>query len=213
MVLVDNLFYMTEDFFGFWAYIFVGAFLVLESFPFIGAFIPGGIIGLLACGFLVKLGYFVFWKIGIICVLALVAVDLLGYWLGSCRREGFLCRRSGIFLVKKDTVEKVRRIVHGHLGKSLILGKVNPVTRSIAPFIVGNERVSFGKFLFFSVLGSVLFVGSFLFLGFVLGNSYEVVAVAERYILWVGGVLLGGFYVYWLGNLFREFFFNKVKNK
>ena len=132
---------------------------------------------------------------------------------GRTRSEGFLCRRSKIFLVKRETVERVMRVVHRNIGKSLIFGRMNPITRSIAPFVVGNERVSFLKFGLFSVLGSFIWVVCFMFLGYMLGNSYQMVVVAERYILWTGVVLLGGFYVYYLGNLFKEYFGKNGKLK
>lgn len=215
MVFVENLFGMSREFFGFWGYVVVFVALFLESFPFIGAFVPGGLIALLACGFLAKLGYFSLWKVVLVGIGASVSVDIFGYWFGRSRAKGFFCRRSKIFLVKRKTIERVMGVVHGHVGKSLIFGRMNPITRSIAPFVVGNERVGFLKFLFFSVIGSFLWIVCFMFLGYILGNSYEVIAVAERYILWVGLVLLGGFYVYWLGNLFKEYFGKKngVKNE
>jgi membrane-associated protein len=206
MVFVENLFEMSKEFFNFWAYLVVFFAIFIESFPFIGAFVPGGLIALLICGFLVKLGYFGLWKIILVCIAASIAIDIFGYWLGRSRGRDFLSRRSGILLVKRETIEKVIRVVHGHTGKSLIFGRLNPVTRSIAPFVVGNERVPFLKFLSFSVIGSFMWVVCFVFLGYILGNSYEVVAVAERYILWVGLILIGVFWLYWLGNLFKEYF-------
>lgn len=197
---------MSREFFGFWGYVVVFVAIFLESSPFLGAFIPGGLIALLICGFLAKLGYFVLWKVVVVGVGACVFVDCFGYWLGRNRREGFLHRRAGILLVKRGTIERVLRVVHGHPGKSLIFGKMNPITRSIAPFVVGNERVSFLKFFSFSAIGSFLWVVCFMFLGYILGNSYEVVAAAEQYIFWIGIILLGGFYAYWLRNLFKEYF-------
>jgi membrane-associated protein len=213
MVFVESLFGMSREFFGVWGYVVVFVTLFLESFPFLGAFIPGGTIALLIAGFLTKLGYFALWKIVLVCIVASITVDVFGYSLGRTRSKGFLNRQSKFFLVKHNTIEKVVKIVHGHTGKSLIFGRMNPITRSIAPFIVGNERVSFSKFLFFSILGSFIWVVCFVFLGYVLGNSYEVIAIAERYILWVGVILLGGFYVYWLGSLFKEYFGRKMKVK
>ena len=213
MVFVENLFYMGEEFFSFWGYIVVFIAIFLESFPFLGAFIPGGMIALLVCGFLAKLGYFVFWEIVLVGVMASITVDIFGYFFGRSRRSGFLCRHARIFLIKRRTIEKVAKVVHGHTGKSLILGRLNPITRSIAPFIVGNERVPFGKFLFFSLIGSVIWVGSFMFLGYILGNSYETVAVAERHILKAGVIFLSGFYIYYLGNLFKEYFGKNGKVK
>ncbi len=206
MVFVENLFYMSEEFFGFWGYVVVFVAIFFESFPFLGAFVPGGMIALLVCGFLARLGYFALWKIVLVGVVACIAVDVFGYWLGRFRPRGFLHRKAGFFLVKHVTIDRVIKVVHRHLGKSLIFGRMNPVTRSIAPFVVGNERVSFFRFLFFSIVGSVIWVICFMFLGYILGESYEIVAAAERYILWIGIVLLGGFYVYYLSNLFKEYF-------
>ncbi len=206
MVFVENLFYMSEEFFGFWGYVVVFFAIFIESFPFLGALVPGGLIALLACGFLAKLGYFALWKVALVGILASITVDIFGYFLGRTRGRGFLHRRSRFFLIKRKTIEKVVRVVHGHTGKSLIGGKINPITRAIAPFVVGNERVSFLKFLFFSIVGSGIWVVCFMFLGYALGNSYEVIARAEQYILWIGIVLLGGFYGSWVINLFVEFF-------
>jgi len=210
MVFVENLLYMSRDSFGLIAYLFIGIFLFLESFPFLGSLIPGGLIGLLICGFLVKLGYFSFWKVYLVCMIALTLVDCLGYALGRKRKRGFLHRKRKFFLIKNCVIERVYEIVHGHTGKALIAGKLNPITRSIAPFIVGNERVSFFRFLLFSLIGSIIFVGIFLFMGWSLGSSYEVVIEAEHYILWIGAVLLTIFYVYYLGNLFKEYFGRKL---
>jgi len=209
MVFVESLFGMSREFFGFWGYVVVFAAVFLESLPFVGAFIPGGMIALLVCGFLAKLGYFVLWKIVLVAVMASVAVDMVGYFLGRSQDSGFLCRRSRIFLVKRKTIEKVGMFVRKHSGKALVFGKMNPVTRSISPFVVGNEGVGFHRFILYSVLSSALWVTFFIMVGFVFGNSFELVKGAERVVVWLMVVLLGGFYVYYLGNLFREFFGGK----
>jgi membrane protein DedA with SNARE-associated domain len=211
MVFIESLLGMSRGFFDFWGYIVVFATIFIESFPFLGAFVPGGVIALLVCGFLTKLGYFELWKIIPVAVLASVAIDSFGYWFGRSRDKGFLHRKSRLFFVKHATIDKVIEVVNGHTGKSLIIGKINPVTRAIAPFVFGNERVSWWKFSFFSVVGSLIWVVCFVFLGYVIGDSYQFVASAERYILWLLIVFFGGFYVYWLGNLFKEYLGKKVE--
>lgn len=210
MVFVEKLFYMNESFFAFWGYLVVFLAIFLESFPFLGAFVPGGLVALLACGFLARLGYFALWKVVVVGILASSSVDIFGYFFGKSRAKGFLHRKSRIFLVKHSTIDKVTRAVRGHTVKSLIFGKINPITRSIAPFIFGNERVGFFRFLISSIIGSTIWVTCFMFLGYILGSSYTVIVKAEQYILWVGVVLLGLFYFFWVGNLFKEYFFNKV---
>ena len=209
MVLTENLLGMSREFFSLWGYLIVFVALFLESFPFLGAFIPGGIITLLLSGFLAKLGFFLLWKIVLVAIVAAILIDIFGYLFGRFVSKDFFHRHARILLVKRKTLEKVGRIVRGHTGKSLIIGRMNPVTRSIAPFIVGNERVSFAKFFFYDVVGGILWVTTFVFIGYMFGNSYQFVQNTERYILWATVILLGGFYVYYMGNIFKEFFSKK----
>jgi len=210
MVFVEMLMGMNRDFFVFWGYLVVFVSLLLESFPFIGAFVPGGIIILLISGLLAKLGFFVLWKVVLVLISASILIDIFGYFLGKFISKDFFHRHAKILFIKKETLEKVGRIVHGHTGKSLIFGKLNPITRSIAPFVVGNEKVNFGKFFFYSIIGAVLWVTMFVFIGYIFGNSFQGLQSTEKYILWSMIVLLGGYYIYHLRNLFKEFF---SKNK
>lgn len=209
MVFIENLLGMSREFFAFWGYIVVFLTIFLESFPFFGAFIPGGIITLFLSGLLAKLGFFLLWKIVLVAIIASILIDIFGYLFGRFVSKDFFHRHARILLVKKRTLEKVGKVVRGHTGKSLIIGRMNPVTRSIAPFIVGNERVSFAKFLFYDILGGILWVVTFVLIGYLFGNSFQLLQDTEKYILWTTIILLGGFYIYYMGNIFKEFFSRK----
>ena len=86
----------------------------------------------------------------------------------------------------------------------MIFGRLNPVTRSIAPFLVGTEDVGFWKFFIWNVIGGALWVTLFIFVGYIFGGSLEVMRSAEIYI--VGGTIAiaGGFYLYYIVNLLRK---------
>ena len=133
-------------------------------------------------------------------------IDTLGYLFGRFVDKDFFSRHSRILLVKRKTIEKVGKIVRGNIGKSLIIGRMNPVTRSIAPFIVGNEKVGFAKFFLYNVIGGVLWVTTFVFIGYLFGNSVHVVQDIEKYVWWTVIVLVGGFYIYYLSESFKKFF-------
>ncbi|NPE27012.1 DedA family protein [Methanococcoides sp. SA1] len=213
MVFVESLLGMSRDCFGFGAYIIVFFAIFLESFPFLGAFIPGGIIALFLCGLLAKLGYFVFWKVVLVAVTASVLMDIAGYMLGRNSGPNFVCKQAHIFFIKRKIMEKIGLLVREHAGKSIFFGKINPVTRSIAPFIVGNEGVKFRRFIFYSLFSSALWVLGFVLIGYVFGNSMELIRSAEAFIVWLMVIFLGGFYVYYIGNLFKEFFGSKNEVK
>jgi len=204
MVFVEGLLGMNRSFFAVWGYVWVFVILFLESIPFFGAFVPGGTILLLLSGVLVKLGFFSLWKVLVVAFFASVIIDITGYVWGRKVSKDFLRKYMRFILVKKETLEKVGRIVHGHTGKALILGRLNPVTRSIAPFLVGSEDVPFWKFFFWNVVGGALWVTLFIFVGYIFGGSLEVMKAAEIYV--VGGtiVIAGGFYLYYIVNLLRQ---------
>jgi len=204
MVFVETLLGMNRSFFAVWGYVWVFAILFLESFPFIGAFVPGGTILLIICGLLVRFGFFSLWKILIIAIFSSITIDCVGYIWGRNVDKSFLHKYMRFLLIKKETLERVGRIVHGHTGKALILGRLNPVTRSIAPFIVGSEDIGFWKFFLWNVIGGILWVTLFIFVGYLFGGSLEVMKAAEFYIVAGTITIAGGFYLYYIINLLMQ---------
>jgi len=204
MVFVESLLTMNRSFFAVWGYVWVFAILFLESIPFFGAFIPGGTILLILCGLLVRFGFFSLWKILVVAFFASITIDFVGYTWGRSVDKNFLHKYVRFLLVKKETLESIGRIVHGHAGKSLILGRLNPVTRAIAPFLVGVEDVKFCKFFFWNVIGGALWVTLFVFVGYLFGSSLEAMKVAEIYILGGTVAIAGGFYLYYIVGLLRQ---------
>jgi len=45
-----------------------------------------------------------------------------------------------------------------------------PIIRTFSPFVSGIGAMSYGKFLLFDIIGSLLWVGIFTFLGYFFGN-------------------------------------------
>ncbi|GEM_PF-1510568 len=203
MVFVETLLGMNRSFFAFWGYLIVFLALFIESTPFIGAFIPGGTIVLLLAGVLARFEFFVLWKVAVVAIVASISIDTFSYCFGRFVKKDFFHRFANKLFVRKATLERVGSVVHGHPGKALVFGRLNPVTRSIAPFIVGTERVKFSKFLFFNIIGSILWVVMFLFIGYMFGGNFTGVKEMESFVLWTTIAIVGGFYVYYLFNALR----------
>jgi membrane-associated protein len=197
-MFIENILYMNRSFFHLWGYVFVFIALFLESLPFIGAFIPGGAVILLLSGLLARFEFFSLWKVAIVAIVASISIDTFGYMLGRLVNKDFFHRSAKRLFIKKEVLERVGRIVHGHTGKALIFGRINPITRSMAPFIVGTERVNFLRFFIFNVIGGVLWVMMFLFIGYLFGGNFKGVESLESFILWTTVILVGGFYFYFV---------------
>ena len=154
-------------------------------------------------GVLAKGGFFVLWKVWLVAVVASISIDSFGYVLGRNVNKDFFHRFANRLFVKKSVLERVGRMVHGHTGKSLIIGRLNPVTRSIGPFMVGNEKVGFWKFFFFNVVGGVLWVTMFLFVGYLFGSGLQGAKEMEHFVIWTTIMIVGCFYGYYVFNSLR----------
>lgn len=170
--------------FGYWI-LFLATFL--ESFPILGLFIPGSIVSFIG-GFLasfqsIKLNILNFWPVIFFAGIGAILGDLAGYILGRYFGKDFIHKYGKYFLIKKEYLERASQIACNHTGKSLIIGRFHPITRSAAAFIIGANKVKLAKFMFFNLLGA--FIWSFLFvtLGFTFGQSYAFAEEFERILL------------------------------
>jgi membrane-associated protein len=197
-MIIDKILLLNLHFVQTFGYIILFIAIFLDSLPFIGAFIPGGSIAIFFAGVFSKLGFFNLALVIAVCFIASVSIDIFGFFLGRYSSGKALYKYSKHFYIKKELIEKVGSLVHKHTGKALIIGRLNPATRSIAPFVVGNHKVKFSKFLVFSMVGGFLWVVLCAFLGYILGNSYKLAASFEKYILIITTLLLIGLYTYYI---------------
>ena len=67
-------------------------------------------------------------------------------------------------------------MVEDHPGKTLFFGRLNSVTRSLAPFIAGTTNIKFSTFIFYCITGGIAWAGTFVSIGYIFGKSFEIVA-------------------------------------
>jgi membrane-associated protein len=210
MVIADALLSVSVNFYATFGYLLVFVLLFLESLPFIGAFIPGGILVLFLGGFIARLGFMNIWIMLGVAFLASISIDSFGYYLGRCSDSKFWRKPLKYMMLTESSVEKIGKIVRGHPGKALIFGRLNPVTRAIAPFVVGTEKVKFPKFFLFNVIGGALWVVLFSFAGYIFGHQFLFAETLEKWVVGITLFLAIGFYIWYLVNTYTG---NKVKCK
>ena len=197
-MFIDALFSLNRSFFAFWGYFLVFAALFIESLPFIGAVLPGGTIVLLIAGLFSRWGFFELWKVLVVAISAAITIDIFGYCTGRYLKRFSFYRFLRNKFVNQETLDRIGRVAHGHTGKVLVFGRLNPVTRSMAPFIVGSERVNFWKFLLFNIIGAVLWVSLFISVGYIFGMSFHGIEGMERFVIWTTLAIVSGFYGYYV---------------
>ncbi len=172
---IINFFHTHKTLFETLSYLIVFLGGILESIPLFGFIVPGQTIVILA-GVLGKLNAVSIPLITLTAWLAVNIGDLISYLLGKKYGEGLLKKYKDYILITESQYLKTKTLLNEHPGKSIILGRFHPLTRSLAAFIAGTSGIPFTKFIRFSILGSFIWVISFISLGFVIGEGFETFA-------------------------------------
>ena len=107
--------------------------------------------------------------LGGLLMLAAILGDSTNYIVGRTIGEKLFSNpQSKIF--RRDYLLRTHEFYARHGGKTVTLARFLPIIRTFAPFVAGVGRMYYPRFLAFSVLGSILWVGSLVTLGFFFGN-------------------------------------------
>ncbi|TSD04840.1 MAG: membrane-associated protein [Parcubacteria group bacterium Greene0714_36] len=159
---------------------YLGLFAIVfaESGLFVGFFLPGDSL-LFTAGFLASQGYGSIALLVIGCFAAAVLGDSFGYGFG--RRVGpRIFTKDDSFFFRKAYVARTQEFYNRHGGKTLILARFMPVMRTLAPIFAGVGNMPYRTFLFYNVIGGLLWAVGLTVLGYALGS---VIPGIDRYLI------------------------------
>ena len=99
--------------------------------------------------------------------LAAILGDTMNYWIGRYFGEHVFLRYR---FFKKEYLERTNLFYARHGGKTIFIARFFPIFRTFAPFVAGVSHMQYGRFFLFNFLGGVLWVGVFLFGGYLFGT-------------------------------------------
>ena len=102
-------------------------------------------------------------------MLAAILGDSTNYIIGRTAGEKLFSNpNSKIF--RRDYLQKTHDFYDRHGGKTVTLARFLPILRTFAPFVAGVGKMPYPRFFMFSLLGTVLWVGGLVTLGYFFGN-------------------------------------------
>jgi membrane protein DedA with SNARE-associated domain len=109
-------------------------------------------------------------------VVGSVALYFPGLWLGEERVRRFVERFGRYVFVYVEDLDKGSAMFERHGGKAVLIGHLVPGVTALISIPAGLKRMSlYGRFMFYTILGSALWNGIFIVLGWILGANYELV--------------------------------------
>lgn len=171
--------------YGVWAYAVLFVVVFCETGLVVTPFLPGDSL-LFAGGALAAtsgLNVFVLWGV---LFLAAVLGDASNYWIGHKLGPRVLAKEDSRIL-KKAYLDKTHAFCERHGKKTIVLARFVPIVRTFAPFVAGVGSMTYRSFFAYNVVGGLLWVSAFVWLGYLFGN---VPAVEHNFTLVIVAIVL-----------------------
>ncbi len=162
---------------------YLGLFAIIfaESGLFFGFFLPGDSL-LITAGVLASQGTFSLPVLVVICFVAAVTGDAVGYTFG--RRVGRrLYNRPDSRFFKKSHLLAAEGFYERHGGKTIVIARFLPFVRTFAPIVAGTANMRYRRFAAYNVTGAILWAIGLPVAGFLLGEALG--EELDRYLLLV----------------------------
>jgi membrane-associated protein len=156
------------ELYGGWIYLIMFLVLFCETGLVITPFLPGDSL-LFILGALAAAGLINVYVIGIILMAAAVLGNTANYHIG--RYLGPLMFESQkIRFFKKEHLDRTKDFYRRNGAITIVLARFIPIIRTFAPFVAGIGKMHYATFYVYNIIGSCLWVGSLLLIGFFFGN-------------------------------------------
>jgi len=193
-----------------WGYYVLFLMTFLETSAFLGFLVPGEsmvvIAGLLTSKGVLELGD-VIW----VASFGAIMGDTVGYFIGRRFGEVFFLKYGKYFFFKKEYLDEAKGFFDKHGGKTVFFGRFMAWLRAFAPVVAGISRMRYPKFLFFNVIGGIVWATTFSLVGYFVGNSWDIIKtyLGQMGILaFISGVII--IYLYFLFTKKRRFIKEKI---
>jgi membrane-associated protein len=154
--------------YGVWVYAILFAIVFCETGLVVAPFLPGDSL-LFIGGALWAAGDLPVELLMLTLIAAALCGDNCNYWIGrALSARAHRIQHSRIF--NRKAFDRTEAFYAKHGGKTIVIARFVPLVRTFAPFVAGVGRMRYPRFLGFSVMGALLWVGLLVPAGYWFGN-------------------------------------------
>jgi membrane-associated protein len=110
--------------------------------------------------------------------------DQVGYWIGRGMGPA-LYRREDSLLFRRSHLQRAHQFYEKYGGRAVILARFVPIVRTFCPPVAGAAKMPYSRYVLFDVFGGILWVGAMILGGFFLGRSVPNIGQRIHYVIFV----------------------------
>jgi membrane-associated protein len=153
---------------GAWVYGLLFLIVFMETGLVVTPFLPGDSLLFMAGAIAAAGGMELPWLM-LTLVCAALCGDNVNYWLGRFLGPRIFKHDTNRWL-KRENLDRTHAFMERHGPKAIIIARFVPIVRTFVPFVCGIGRLTYPRFLGYSVIGALLWVGLLVPTGYLLGN-------------------------------------------
>jgi membrane-associated protein len=154
--------------YGTLTYLILFLIIFAETGLVVTPFLPGDSL-LFAAGAIASLGGLNPFLLALLLIIAAILGDAVNYLVGKYIGPKVFSRDYRF--LKREHLERTQLFYEKHGGKTIIIARFMPIVRTFAPFVAGIGSMKYSKFLMYNIVGAVVWVVSFVALGYVVGEN------------------------------------------
>lgn len=105
------------------------------------------------------------WTLGVLCSLAAIIGDQIAFYIGRRSGEALFQKKDSRWF-KQEHLRAAHDFYEKHGGKTIILARFMPFARTFAPVVAGAAKMHYPTFVFYNVIGGLLWIWSMLLTGY-----------------------------------------------
>jgi membrane protein DedA with SNARE-associated domain len=150
-------------------------------------------------GFLIASGEMKFLFVVLSATLGSIFGSLLSYYFGKYGGNRFVLKYGKYFLLNAEHLIKAERWFSKKGELTIFIGRFIPIVRHVISIPAGIGKMNIKKFIIYTIIGAGIWNSFLAYVGFVLGNNWEVIKQYSDYISWgvLGIIVIIGVYFLW----------------